>query len=207
MSPCLTPIPGRPAFEGLFFDDFAQVGLEPREYRMTVSLVESPYIGFIPLPKGTRWVLPAPAEASFRVVEAAEEVRPDVEKRLARWMDAARTDEDPVWRSWLARRAILLSRHPAAEKIQLTWLRDAAWSGFEEFRLLADALLDSGRVDAVEVLVSALLENPESSGMERNVLLYSLRQHGAADWKDERSTLLWPWKEQILQASPMIISD
>lgn len=208
LDPCLTPIPGRPAFEGLFLDDFVQGGLEPGEYRMSVSLVESPHIDFIPPPKGTRWVLPAPAEASFRVVEAAEGVRPDVEKRLARWLDAALSDEDPVWRSWIARRAILLSRHPAAEEIQLTWLRDAAWSGFDEFRLLADALLDPGRVDALEALVSALSGNPECDGWERNVLLDSLRRHGVAEWEDERRAMIEPWREQIREAGAMgIISD
>ena len=202
------PIPSCPFLQGVLLDDFTEGNLPPGKYGMTVSVVEQPWLEQIPPPENTEWVLPKPASAEFRVVAASDEARPAMERRFRRWLKLASGGlRSEAWPSWTARRAVLLSHHPMAWKVQEAWIRTEAWEDFEELHALAESLLDSGRDGMVRLLVSRVLENPHVDKALRGEVLYLLRLRGALDWKDERGALLSPWMDEMRQAAPLSYSD
>lgn len=203
----IVPRPGSPVRQGVFLNDFNVERLEPGEYEMTVAVEDDPWMGAIAPPKGTRWERPRPAKGAFRVVDASEANRPGLEKRLERWMEAAQADNDSVWRRGMARKAILLSRHPAAWAVQEAWFRNYEWRGDDEFQYLVESLLDSGRDGVLQNMVVEILKNPQASVSERMILCYALQRHGALEWKDDRAAFLAPWTNEIRRASPLTISD
>lgn len=205
------PAPAKPVCHGVFLDDFVEGSLKPGDYAMTVSVVPDPGLEHSEhcLPPGNSvWVLPKPASAEFRVVAASDEARPAMERRFRRWWKLATGGlRSEAWPSWTARRAVLLSHHPMAWKVQEEWLRTEAWEDFEELHALAESLLDSGRDGMVRLLVSGVLENPHVDKALRGEVLYLLRLRGALDWKDERGALLSPWMDEMRQAAPLSYSD
>lgn len=207
LTPLVRPVPSpeRPYLQGIFLDDFTGFGLEPGKYRMTVSVMPDPWPE--KPPEGTRWALPAPATAEFRVAEEAPRVREAVKRRLAHWLELAAGGGGEEWPSWMARKAVLISRNPAAWEVQEEWLREGTWSGPEELQWLSESLLASGREGVVELLVAHVLENPRCGRSERGVVLYALKKRGVPEGEDGRARLLEPWREELLQAGPFCVSD
>lgn len=202
------PSPGHPFRFGVFLDDFIDGGLDPGEYTMTVSVESTASVEGIPPPEKAVWVLPAPATATFRVVESTPAAWRGVVQRFSHWLELEKSSNSlAAWPPWEARRAVLFSHHPAAWMIQEDWLRNRSWRGFEELKGLAESLLASGRDGVVRLLVRAVLENPETVSADRQTLLWVLKKHGALEWHDERATLLAPWMDEIREASSLYIID
>lgn len=204
----IVPTAGQPKSVGVLLHDFSVSELVPGRYQMTVSVVDNQGLKALPPPEGTRWVCPGPAQGSFQVVEASEDTWAGMQERLARWsMASKKGDNDPVWKRWQAREAILLSRHSSAWVQHEAWMRHHEWEGDDELRGLVKSLVDSGRVQAVRTMIAAILDNPEASSRDRLILCDALRQLGALEWKDERAALLAPWEDEIRGARPLTIDD